>query len=39
MDSKIMIVLGRPIGPTYDEDGIFYIGFLDFLLKPEMLLW
>lgn len=33
-----MIVLGRPIVPAYDEDGIFYIVFLDFLLKPEMLL-
>lgn len=36
---KKIIVLGRPIVPTYDEEGICYIGFLDFLLKPEMLLW
>lgn len=36
---KKIIVLGRPIVPTYDEEGIFYIVFLDFLLKPEMLLW
>ena len=36
---KKIIVLGRPVVPAYDEDGIFYIGFLDFLLKPEMLLW
>ena len=36
---KKMIVLGRPIVPTYDEESTFYIGFLDFLLKPEMLLW
>lgn len=24
---KKIIVLGRPIVPTYDEEGIFYIGF------------
>lgn len=36
---KKIIVLGRPIVPAYDEEGIFYVGFLDFLLKPEMLLW
>ena len=36
---KKIIVLGRPIVPAYDEEGIFYVGFLNFLLKPEMLLW
>lgn len=36
---KKISVLGRPIVPAYDEEGIFYVGFLDFLLKPEMLLW
>lgn len=36
---KKIIVLGRLIVLAYDEEGIFHIGFLDFLLKPEMLLW
>lgn len=30
---KKIIVLGRPIVPTYDEEGIFYIGFFGFFAQ------
>lgn len=35
---KKIIVLGRPIVPTYDEEGIFYIGFWIFAQAGDVAL-